>query len=170
MGFDRSRATEVVRQTLETLSQKRIREFTAPTIRWDLKGKSCLGQAVGGSVIRLHPEAADLLGDAYVETIVHEACHIAQEQERRSLFAPKTGQYSAHGAVWRTMMRQVGASPDRVARLPEGVTLTPARTVERFVVECGCRQHVVSKVRANRLARYHCKGCGGSLRLVGRAS
>lgn len=170
MGFDRDRATEIVRQTLETLSQKRVVNYTMPTIRWDLKGKSCLGQAVGGSVIRLHPEAAALLGDAYAETVVHEACHIAQEQERRSLLADRKGKYSAHGSAWRTMMRQVGAHPDRCARLPEGVTLTPARTVERFVVECGCRQHVVSKVRANRLARYRCNDCGGSLRMVGRAS
>jgi predicted SprT family Zn-dependent metalloprotease len=169
MGFDRNRAGAIVQDALVRLGARTGSTYAVPTIKWDLKGKSCLGQAVGGSVIRLHPEAADLLGEQYVETILHEVCHIAAEAERRK-HAPtvRTGKWSAHGAVWRNMMRSLGQSPDRTCSLPEGVKLTPARKVKQFKVRCACKEHVVSQVRVNRgIERYHCRRCGTGLTVVG---
>jgi predicted SprT family Zn-dependent metalloprotease len=171
VGISQEDAKRIVREALDTLEAKRGRTYKTPIIKWNLRGKSCLGQAVGVNLIRLHPEAAEKLGNAYVETVLHEVAHIVAETDRRQ-FSPmsRAGRWSAHGAVWREVMRQLGQTPNRCGTLPEGVSLTPARTVERFVVSCGCQQHVITKVRLNKgLGRYHCRKCGGTLTLVGRA-
>lgn len=168
MAVDRNRLNRLVEWALAELEAKRGETYPRPVIKWDLKGARCLGQAVGGRVIRLHPEAAEKLGDAYESTVIHEACHIAAEYERRK-YAPleRTGRWSAHGGVWKAMMRALGQQPNRTACLPENVTLTPARTVRRFEVACQCRTHVITSVRLNKgLGRYHCKACKSPLTLV----
>lgn len=171
MAVDRDRIEALVRESLKTLGDRRGETYTMPRIAWDLRGKSCLGQAVGTDTIRLHPEAAAKLGDAYDGTVIHESCHIAQMQEARRYATSLSGKWSAHGPVWKSMMRTLGQTPTRCARLPEGVTLTPVRTVERFIVKCGCKEHTITKVRLNKgLDRYRCARCGSGLTLVGRAA
>lgn len=139
------------------------------SIRWDLKGESALGMALGHTVVRLHPEAARLLGSEYVSTVRHEVAHIVTEYRRRKAGIGEWDKprWSAHGLEWKRAMIALGESPDRTCRLPDGVTLTPARKVRKFRVECSCRTHVVSAVRANRLTRYKCTVCGSGLRLIG---
>lgn len=135
---------------------------------WTLKGKSCLGQAYGDRMIRLHPEALAKLGDAYLNTVLHEACHVATTRAMRERgITSRTGRWSAHGLEWSKAMRHLGLEPSRCATLPADVTLTPARKVRRFEVACSCRTHEVTSVRLKRLETLRCRACNGSLRLVG---
>ena len=158
-----------IREALATLAAHYSIPTPNPTILWNLKGKSVLGQARGTSVIRLHPLAADLLGeDKYRQTALHEACHtITLARMSHAGLYVHEGRWSAHGAEWRNAMRLLGQRPDRCATLPAGVVLPAARKVERFTVACACRTHQITKVRLNKgLARYKCAKCGSALRLV----
>lgn len=171
MAVDRDRIERLVRESLALLGEHRGETYRVPTIRWDLRGTSCLGQAIGTTVIRLHPEAAEKLGAEYDVTVIHELCHTAAEFERRRGMHAARGSWTAHGGVWRSMMRTLGQVPSRCAVLPADVTLTPARKVERFEAVCGCRTHVIGKTRVNRgLANYRCRTCGQTLILKGRVA
>lgn len=141
-----------------------------PVIKWDLKGKSVLGQAWGYEKIRLHAEALDKLGDEYVQTALHEAAHIAVNalKAERNIWS-REGEWSSHGRRWKDAMRALGLQPDRCATLPAGVTLTPARKTVRYVAKCACRDHTVTKAVANRIGNYTCRSCKSKLILVGRA-
>jgi predicted SprT family Zn-dependent metalloprotease len=145
-----------------------LKTVPRPVIKWDLKGTSTLGQAWGTTKIRLHPEALAKLGEEYVQTALHEAAHVAVSQLRHETdyYARREGQWSAHGAQWKRAMRSIGLRPDRCATVAPG-TLTPARTVQRFVVKCACRDHEITKTRLNKLSTYKCKSCGSNLILVG---
>lgn len=141
-----------------------------PVITWDLRGKSTLGQAFGHAKIRLHVEALDKLGDEYVQTALHEACHIAVNalKAERCIYS-REGEWSSHGRIWKSAMRSLGLQPDRCATLPAGVTLTPARRTVRYVAKCACRDHWVTKGQANHIGSFVCRSCKSRLILVGRA-
>lgn len=135
------------------------------TIKWDLKGKSTVGMAIGTGVIRLHPEAAVLCNDVYASTVVHEVCHIVTETRRRAFYRSggdvHNARWASHGSEWRLAMSIMNENPDRLFRIPEGVALTPARKVSRHSVTCGCRTVEFTAVRFKKVGSYRCTLCGG---------
>lgn len=164
------------RPTLEGMAREALVKLatyfgtSVPHVRfeWTLKGKSCLGQAYGDRMIRLHPEAFDKLGDAYVNTVLHEACHVAVTRAMRERgITSRTGRWSAHGLEWSKAMRHLGLEPNRCAVLPADVTLTPARRTRKFEVRCTCQTHVLSSARVKRIGDFRCRTCGSGLTVVG---
>lgn len=157
-----------IREALATLAAHYSIPTPNPTIVWNLRGKSTLGQAQGASLIRLHPTCADLMGEGYRQTALHEAAHVAVNALKayRGIYS-REGRWSPHGAEWKAAMRLLGLRPDRCGTLPEGVTLKPARTVQRHTAVCDCRTHEITTVRLNKgLHRYRCRLCGSPLRLA----
>jgi len=165
--MDRAAIEAEVRQALVRLAEFFGTAVPNPAILWNLKGVSAIGTASADRTIRLHPEAFEKLGDEYLSTALHEACHIAVSRAMRERGVwQRTGVWTPHGVQWRKAMLHLGQSPDRTATMPEGVSLTPARKTQRFVVACSCRTHVIGAQRAQSLGRYHCRACGSSLRIV----
>ena len=160
-----------IHEALHTLTEALgLSVVPRPVILWDLKGTSTLGQAFGHAKIRLHAEANDKLGDEYVQTALHEACHIAVNalKAERRIYS-REGDWSSHGRVWKNAMKVLGLQPDRCATLPADVKLTPARTTVKFVAKCACKDHVVTKAQANKIGNYYCRSCKSKLVLMGRA-
>lgn len=164
--MNREEARVVVHETLVKLSHHYGIPTPNPAIDWSLKGTSCLGQAIGISVLRFHAEALEKLGDEYKSTLVHEACHTITEARRALALAPRKGRWSGHGYEWSQAMRLAGYRPDRCGTVPDGVTLTPARKVQRFTVRCSCRTHEITKQRLAKLSTYRCRACGSGLELA----
>lgn len=174
MTEQRAMIEAAIHEAIDSLCQRFIPTGERPEllIVWDLKGKSCLGQAVSSGRfhrIRLHAEALERGGvDWYKATAVHEACHVVQMQLRfLTPFEQRNSpRFSAHGQVWRSMMRWLGQDPSRTGTLPEGVTLTPARRTTQYEVQCNCRTHVISAQRLRSLDKLQCRACRSSLTLV----
>lgn len=156
-----------IREALATLAAHYSIPTPQPAIQWNLRGKTALGQAQGSRLIRLHPIAADLIGEEYRGTALHEACHIITTARMiHHRIGDSSGRWSAHGAEWKQAMRLLGLTPNRCGTLPPGVTLPAARTVARYTVACDCRTHEITSRRLSDLGRYRCKACGSSLRRV----
>ena len=98
-------------------------------------------------------------------TVAHELAHAVVETARRVLLSEKgarrrrghaagmarrQGEWSAHGAVWQAVARQLGDGGERCHRLP----LKPRRRLRRFLYRADCGAEVVlTSVRHNRLQR-----------------
>lgn len=99
------------------------------------------------------------------DTVAHELAHAVVETARRQLLAQrrwrgnrdtsdkareKAGEWSVHGALWKTVARELGDSGDRCHKLP----LKPLRHMRRFLYRADCGTEVVlSTVRHHRLQR-----------------
>lgn len=159
---EKARFEAIVTETLERLAAYHGIETPRPTVKWDLRGKSCLGMAIGDHTIRLHAEAAAKLPD-YHTTAVHEACHVFVSARKKALgIYSREGRWAPHGAEWKAAMRFVGVRPDRTATVPTG-TLTPARTVAKVKVSCACTTYEITPKRAANLSRLSCRLCRKSL-------
>jgi predicted SprT family Zn-dependent metalloprotease len=94
-------------------------------------------------------------------TLAHELAHVVVDEARHQLgIRHRRGAWSAHGAVWRAVARQLGDADDRCHRLP----LQPLRSVSRYLYRLpDGTERVLSAVRHNRLHRnrglsYHFRG------------
>lgn len=146
--------------------------FLFPNVTWDLRGKSRLGTASGNGLhIRLNPQYAKLLGrDEYIQTVLHEVCHIVTTQRRNIRMQsvvrrPSSGPWSSHGAEWKRSMRLLGLKPLRCSEVSAEIAakIVPARRVVRHPVYCLCAEpHLVTpqmfaKINAGTTAR--CRNC-----------
>ena len=140
--------------------------FLFPRVSWDLRGRSRLGMAGGnGMYIKLNAQYASLLGrDEYLQTVLHEVCHVVTTQ-RRPGPRPKSGPWSSHGAEWKRSMKFLGLKPDRCAEVPSSVLtqFKPTRRAVRHPVYCTCPQpHMVTTqmlAKINSGASCRCKAC-----------
>ncbi len=139
-------------------------DIPAPDIRFDLRGTTA-GQVrvrVGRlclvrynlDLLQRHPE------DFLTATVPHEAAHLVTLR----LFG--TG-VKPHGREWRAVMRLFGAEPRRCHDYDvEGLQ---AHRIRRFRYHCGCRSHLLTSIRHNRILDgqvYLCRGCGHPLELA----
>jgi predicted SprT family Zn-dependent metalloprotease len=142
-----------------------------PAITWNLRGQSCLGRAYGSFRIDLNAKYAAALGDAYSETIQHEAAHIVTSY-RCARLQPgdmaRTGGAAAwapHGRQWQQAMRLLGLIPNARANVSADVLaqVPPARRVTKVKVSCGCAKvYEVTPARATKLvATSRCARCSG---------
>ena len=135
-----------------------------PDIRFDLPGKTagqvriragrlCLVRYNLG-LLQRHPE------DFLTATVPHETAHLVTVR----LFG--TG-VKPHGREWRAVMRLFGAEPRRCHDYDvEGLQ---AHRIRRFRYHCGCRSHLLTSIRHNRILDgqvYLCRGCGHPLELA----
>lgn len=145
--------------------------FTAPQVQWTLRGKSKLGLATGdGRTVKFNRQYAEVLGrDLYLETVLHEVCHIVTTQRRNQLVGtygrPSSGPWSSHGAEWKGAMRLLGLSPQRCASISSEIVakIAPARKVVRHNVYCLCEKpHRVTTQMLNKVnkgASMRCNTC-----------
>lgn len=129
------------------------------------------GTVVVNSQLIEHPEevratVAHELAHAVVETARRELLARHGLRRRRGAFADmarRRGAWSAHGAVWQAIARQLGDGGERCHRLP----LEPKRRLRRFLYRADCGAEVVlTSVRHNRLQRNR----GMEYRLAGRGA
>ena len=139
-------------------------------IRWDLKGRSRLGEA-NHRMIRINPDYAAALGEAYRHIAIHEACHVAVDNLKISLnVMSRKGEWAPHGRRWKDAMRTLGVDRNRLATDEEMAMATEvpyARNIRRHSYTCPCgidfqlSQTIVNQI--NRGRTRHCGKCKGSL-------
>lgn len=131
-------------------------------IRFDLNGRAA-GMvrfvSSGTAVIRYNPVLLEKFRDSFIrQTVPHEVAHVVVAAHYPYRTAP-------HGPEWRLMMEFFGAEPRRCHTYP--VDGSEVRRLRRFSYRCGCREHLITAIRRNRIARgqsYFCRYCGELLK------
>ena len=107
--------------------------------------------------------------DEVLPTFVHELCHIFT----RDVYGFKNNgkRVASHGYQWQALMVMCGYEPESRHSMETAFELKQKR--KQFNASCGCKTHVISSVRANKMksgkARYSCRLCDEELRVVGLA-
>lgn len=131
-------------------------------IRFDLRGKAA-GMvrfvSPGVPVIRYNRTLLEKYGDSFIrQTVPHEVAHVVVAARYPYRTAP-------HGQEWRSVMEFFGAEPSRCHAYQ--IDGTGVRRLARFGYRCGCREHQLTSIRRNRIARgerYYCRHCGELLK------
>ncbi len=130
-------------------------------IRFDLRGRSA-GQVrrQAGKVWTVRYNLA-LLGrhgeDFLARTVPHEVAHVIAFHLHGPGIQP-------HGPEWQAIMRLFGAAPERCHDFD--VSGLQTRTLNNYHYQCGCRSHLLTSIRHNRILRgqhYLCGTCGQAL-------
>lgn len=168
-GLDKAFYAARVQDAIDTLNVRLHANTPTPVILWDLRGKSRLGTASGWHTIHLNVQYAAALGrDKYIQTVLHETCHIVTSWRREMFYGEphqKSGPFSAHGSEWQRAMRVLGRPAERCSTNAAEVRhlIKPARVVTKFKMTCGCPEgHLVTAVIKNKMARgsrYTCRKC-----------
>ena len=131
-------------------------------IRFDLTGNAA-GMvrfvASGPPTIRYNQALLEKYHQEFIkQTVPHEVAHVMVALLHPHRTAP-------HGPEWRQMMAFFGAEPKRChAYQVDGPGI---RRLTRFNYQCGCREHQITAIRRNRIARgqrYYCRHCGEFLK------
>ena len=131
------------------------RRFDRPKIVWDLRG-TFAGRA--NSIfnrIRLNPVLLIENAEDFIsQTVPYEIAHLINAALHGSQVKP-------HGKEWQMVMRALGLAPQRCHKYDT----TRARTCvqRRHAYDCGCRVHLISQRKHNRILegwRYTCRRCG----------
>lgn len=159
--------SETVRYTLALLD--RASEHFSLTlhpvdIRFDLRGKAAgmvRFATSGPPIIRYNRMLLESYPTYFItQTVPHEVAHVVVA----ALYPFRT---APHGSEWRQVMFFFGAEPKRCHALP--VSGTVVRRVARFSYRCACREHSITSIRHNRIARgerYYCRHCSMLLQPV----
>ncbi len=158
----RKRSHDLIRQAATDLGE------TIPEIeiRFDLNGRSAgmYCSRIRQRWIRYNPYLfAKYFEDNLEYTVPHEVAHYLAD----ILFGHR--KIAPHGEEWQAMMKLLGYEPSTTHRFNlEGV---PVRKQRRHLYRCGCRNHLLSTTRHNRIQReqrrhYVCKSCGEVLSYV----
>lgn len=152
------RTCELLRQVSDGLDIR----MPVAEIRFDLRGRTagqvrfCRGQPW---VIRYNPVLLrENTDDFLTQTVPHEVAHLIA-------FACHGPRIRPHGPEWRAVMKYLGAEPQRCHRFD--VTGVASRRLREFEYHCGCRNHVLSSIRHNRVLAgytYLCRRCSAPLR------
>jgi SprT protein len=142
------------------------RAFAPIEIHFDLRGTAAGMYRVrrGERRIRYNPWIfARYFEDSLTVTVPHEVAHYVTD----CLYG--LARVRPHGAEWRAVMRDLGASP-RVTGCYD-LSGLPLRRQQRFAYRCGCSKHHLSAVRHNRVQRgeavYLCRKCRSTILYAG---
>ncbi|MCP5408831.1 MAG: SprT-like domain-containing protein [Chromatiaceae bacterium] len=131
-------------------------------IRFDLRGKAAgmlRFTAPGEPVIRYNRALLEQYRDEFIkQTVPHEVAHLVVAALHPHRTAP-------HGPEWRMVISFFGAEPKRCHNFQ--VDESVIRRLPRFRYRCGCREHMLTSIRRNRIARgesYYCRHCGKLLK------
>ena len=190
-GPERNRRADFRRQVLteyDTLHPRAETALSEFLQRFDMTASYPLPRGlevrdIGRAAGRCTPDGTIVINSQLIDcpgeiraTVAHELAHAVVETARRELLARhglrrrqgafadmarRRGEWSAHGAIWRSVARELGDGGERCHRLP----LKPKRRLRRFLYRADCGAEVVlSSVRHNRLQRNR----GMEYRLAGR--
>jgi len=103
----------------------------APSITFDLRGRTCGGRAkLMEGAIQYNLDWARANLDEYLnDTVPHELTHHVAYREYND---------SGHGRFWKACMRKIGCKPERTTG--QFSNAKPARTIKRhiYIASCGC--------------------------------
>jgi len=152
------RETERLISRSEQLFRQKI---VRPKIRFDIRGRTAgMVRFAPTSIpmIRYNPGLLEKEGKAFLDRVVpHEVAHLVARTLHGDSIKP-------HGPEWRQVMATLGADPSRCHNFD--TSAEPTRRIRRFRYQCGCREHLLSTIRRNRIERgvvYRCRSCGESL-------
>lgn len=150
----RINAITKLNETLAKARQLFGRDFPAPRVTFDLRGRTAGMAHYTQNLIRLNDVLLRENGDAFVaRTVPHEVAHLLAHQIYGHGIRP-------HGPEWKNVMRRLGLVPSRCHSYDTTNAVT--RRVEKFSMFCACQEHkvtrrVVAKVEMG--ARYTCRKC-----------
>ena len=121
--------------------------------------------------VELHEAALLEYKEEYInEVIPHEFAHLIANCLYPSI--------KPHGREWKRVMTFLGESPDRCHNMDLrkaiennidliGKSVRKKRQVKRYNYSCGCRNHMITAVRHNKIIKgkteYSCRGCGETI-------
>ncbi len=132
------------------------------SVAHNLRGCAAGQARLASGLIRFNAQLAEENWPDFLATVVpHEVAH---------LIAFWSSGCRDHGAVWRAVMRDLGAEPHRCHRFDTSRSRVSRQRLWPYA--CGCsRTHQLSTTRHNRVlrqrAQYHCRGCGEPVRYMG---
>jgi len=167
--IDRSQQQQVVvatRETVQRAGELFERDFSLPTIRFDLTGRAAGMYRVSRwrQEIRYNPY---IFGKYFTEnlanTVPHEVAHYLADE----LFGARN--IRPHGTEWRAIMCKLGVEPEVTCQYD--LSGIPQRRQRRFEYSCGCTTYAISTVRHNRVqggrGSYLCRQCRQPLVFTG---
>lgn len=159
-----SQVQQAVRKYIDIANLKYNRQFTAPVIRFDLRGKSAAGMyLVKENVIRVHAVICAQNFEHYIkQTIGHEVAHLVVEQMYKDVFP----NIKPHGVEWQRAMKAFGLPADRCAKYDASEIKSARRTI-KYQFSCNCKVHEVGpKINTNIASgrTYSCRDCKGVLK------
>ncbi len=164
-GIKQPSLHDLVQYRTLALLRQASRHFSSPMpsvdVRFDLKGRSA-GLAYfrrqGRPLIRYNDQLLmENQSHFLAQTVAHEVAHVVA----RILYGNRI---RPHGREWQAVMAFFGADARRCHEYD--TSRVPTRKLKRFEYRCGCRQHLLTSIRHNRVLRgqrYYCRSCGQSL-------
>lgn len=159
--MDTQTAETIIRETLDKVG---ARSCPMPRVRFT-KAYTYAGKAVfriHGREIWLSQSFMGATREGQRQTLIHEACHIAEHF--------LTGRCTPHGTPWKLLMLIAGVQPDVCSNDPGALAVASRLTWHRATwVFCACSAHRVSTQRraaiAKRPGSYICRLCRTALTL-----
>lgn len=149
-----SQALAKVTATLALARQVFGRDFEAPKVTFDLRGKTAGAANYAANHIRLNDVLLRENQETFINrTVPHEVAHLLA-------FALYGSRISAHGPEWKNVMRRLGETPSRCHTYD--TTNATVRRVAKFSMFCACREHQVTALVLGRITRgvkYKCRLC-----------
>jgi len=155
---------KAVRVGIDTLNRHYGTNVPYPRVRWSLTGAGRLGTVVSTqdrwtgvistSYIALHTGFAHQLGARYLDTVLHEVCHVVTNARCSDLNGGRReGRWSSHGREWANAMRVLGLAPDRLATGIPADVVAAASSTRKVIVSCACRSYPVTSQKATKVTR-----------------
>lgn len=152
--------TQKCQQLLGTASRHFQRQFPAPDIRFNVRGKVAGKALLQHNTIHLNPVLATENPQAFIDEVLpHELAHLIAFQVY--------GRVRPHGKEWQHIMSNIfGVTPSRTHTMD--VSSVQGKT---FEYRCGCQSVALTIRRHNKVLRqqasYACRQCGEKLVFTG---
>ena len=155
--FPMQHRIKAITKLTETLTKARQlfgRDFPAPRVTFDLRGRTAGTAQYSTNHIRFNDVLLRENEDAFVaRTVPHEVAHLLAGQIYGRGIRP-------HGPEWKNVMRRLGLVPSRCHTYDTTNSVT--RIVAKISMFCACQEHkvtrrVVAKIEMG--ARYTCRKC-----------
>lgn len=113
--------------------------LSVPEIRWETKGRALGCAAVSGKYVGFNMKAAELMGQDFANTVIHEIAHLFT-------FKRYPNAKQGHGPEFRRVCAVLGCSGAAKAEVSQEVlNLFRKNKVTRVEWKCSCQTHLVSK-------------------------
>ncbi len=155
--------TQKVAACIELANQTFNQDFTQPSLRFDIRGKTAGMALLNQWQLRFNPVLLNENPNGFLQEVVqHEISHL--------LVYALYGKVRPHGKEWQNMMQNLFSLPPTV-RHNFDISSVEGRT---FLYHCLCSEIRLSVRRHNKIqknqARYLCKSCRQIIKLGAKNS